>query len=101
MADEAIYNDPRGPRDMPKEEWGAMWTMASTRSVRAAFLISLRSGFTAALDSVVVGAPPVGPPEQPANSARIKNKIARFRILKKFPPAPNPPTLRPRIPPTR
>lgn len=25
VADEAIYNDPRGPRDMPKEEWGAMW----------------------------------------------------------------------------
>jgi len=24
--DEALYNDPRGPRDMPKEEWGAMWT---------------------------------------------------------------------------
>lgn len=25
VTDEAIYNDPRGPRDMPKEEWGAMW----------------------------------------------------------------------------
>ncbi|MBN9417833.1 MAG: hypothetical protein J0I12_20455 [Candidatus Eremiobacteraeota bacterium] len=26
VADEALYNDPRGPRDMPKEEWGAMWS---------------------------------------------------------------------------
>jgi HD-GYP domain-containing protein (c-di-GMP phosphodiesterase class II) len=25
VSDEAIYNDPRGPKDMPKEEWGAMW----------------------------------------------------------------------------
>lgn len=25
VSDEAIYNDPRGPKDMPKDEWGGIW----------------------------------------------------------------------------